>query len=130
MKNSIDYRKSVDTIDEGLMALNLLRTGVSFPLELLEEILNILDFLSLAEKPQYEDLLYDNRVTISKECLKSIHDKIKDLKFPVDDIEKTKELLRKTSGNISTAEMDSLESYLIEFSQPLWITTISNCENG
>lgn len=126
----IDYRKAVDTIDEGLMALNLLRAGNPFPFELRDELIDILNFLSLVEKPEYKSLLYDNRVTISKESLESIHEKIKDIKFSIADIDTAKILLQKTNTKITVAEMDNLEAFLLEFSQPLWVTIILRANHG
>jgi hypothetical protein len=126
MDNKIDYYKSVDTIDEGIMSLNFLKSKVKFPECLRLELIEILEFLKKAELPEYEELLYDKRIAISKENLQNIHKKIKDLNIPIDKADSAISLLKQISSDeLSIEQIDQLEKYLFEFSYPLWVTTIT-----
>ena len=123
MTNTIDYRKAVDVIDEGILQLNSFRCNHSFPVELKEDLNNILEFLKQANKPEYESLLFDKRITIDRHKLNTIHKKINELQFSEQHIENAIQLLNKISAfGLTTEEIDCLEDYLLEFSKPMWMT--------
>lgn len=131
MPIKIDYHKAVDTIDEGILALNLLKSNIEFPESLKGNIIDILQFLSLARKPEFEELLFDNRISISKENLDLIHEKINDIQFSETNIDAAIKLFQKvTTQTIEREEINMLQKYLLEFSNPIWVTITSKKQYG
>lgn len=127
MESKVNYYSAVDMIDEGIIHLHLYKKGDLFPQVLQEQLIAILDFLKSVDKPEYETLLFNKRIMISRENLVSVHKHIKYLKFPVTDIEIAITLLKKivTPGQLDAASISQLEKYLLEFSNPLWISSFT-----
>lgn len=124
MTTTIDYQKSVDVIDQGILALNRFKRTTTFDIELKNNISSILDFFSCAKKPEYEKLLFDKHISINKAHLESIHSKINEINFPEETIQKAIVLLKKvgTKENPSEEEINLLQDYLFEVSKPIWVS--------
>jgi hypothetical protein len=125
MYNAIDFQKFTDIIDESIMCLYFLKKDEEFPVDLKNDLLNILSFFSKAKDDKLEEVLHDNMISIDITDLNAIKEKLHDVKIEDIDIPALKHKIEGIgSKNLSNEEIDTLESELIDLSTPLWQTEI------
>jgi hypothetical protein len=121
MNDTIEYQKVVDILDEGIMQLSLYKKSNSFPTLIKSEIISILNFLKKAQKVEYEELLYDKRVSIDFKNLSSIYERLHKIDLNDDDIQTAISYLEEIGKEILSEEkIHTLETTLMNLSIPIW----------
>jgi hypothetical protein len=121
MSDTIEFQKVVDILDEGIMQLSLYKKSNFYPAVIKSEIISILDFIKKAQTAEYEELLFDKRVTIDYKNLSSISERLHKIDLNEDDIQLAIDYLEEIDKEVLTLDkVQALEAILMNLSVPIW----------